>query len=67
MITMPSLSLSCHLGLVMWLAVQASWWLRCSFKLDSKPRPPHWKHFLHIWILGLEPWLEHPNPTRPHT
>ena len=67
LLTMPSLSLSSPLGLVMWSAVRASWRLRCSFKFDPRPHPPHWKHFLNMWIIGLEPWLEHPTRTLPHS
>ena len=65
--TMPSLSLSSLLGLVMWSAVHASWRLRCSANFDPQLGPPTWKHFLWLWIDTLVPWLEHPSPTLPHS
>ena len=64
--SMPALSLSSPLGLVMWSAVRAHWRLRCSHKFNPKPSPPHWNHFLRLWINTMEPWMEHPSPTLPH-
>ena len=64
--SMPALSLSSPLGLVMWSAVRAKWRMRCSHKFDPQPCPPHWNHFLRTWVNTLEPWMEHPTPTLPH-
>ena len=65
--SMPALSLSSPLGLVMWSAVCANWRMRCSHKFDPRPNFPHWNHFLRLWINTLEPWMDHPTPTVPHT
>ena len=67
MLPMPSLSLSSPLGLVMWSATRANWQLRCSRKFEPRHSPPHWNHFLNLWIAGLETWMEHPTPTLPHS
>ena len=67
LLSMPTLSLSSPLGLVLWSPVRASWCLRCALKFDPQPQPPHWKHFLRLWMATLEPWLEHPTPTLPHS
>ena len=66
LLSMPALSLSSPLGLVMWSAMCANWRIRCSHKFDPQPSPPHWSHFLRIWINTLEPWMDQPTPTLPH-
>ena len=66
LLSMPSLSLSSPLGLVLWSAVRTSWRLRCALKFDPQPQPPHWKHFLRLWMATLEPWSPGWNTPPPH-
>ena len=62
----PSLSVSSPLGLMYWAAVRASWHLRSAHKFHIHA-PPQWQHFLRIWVEILTGWMEHPNPSFPHT